>query len=89
MRGVLLVSHQLDQRPEGVLLAQEHQQDGHNLLHAQAVPTSCKTQMRMEASSAPSPHSHLISQTGSRPAELTLPWRGPPEMPSGLGELRA
>lgn len=35
--SVLLVRHQLGQCPEGILLTQEHEQDGHDLVPALAV----------------------------------------------------
>lgn len=71
VHGVPLRGHQLSQRPECILLGQEHQQDPHNLAHALAVAHLLREPTPME-------RGHLnvveVRVTGtSLPAQVLIP----------------
>ena len=90
MHGVLLISRQPDQCPEGILLTQKHQKDGHNLAHAPAVahllqdPDVHGGPTRRPP--LPPPHSTTSAPDGLSPGQAHTALEGPPEMPSGPGE---
>lgn len=70
MHGALLLGRQLAQRPEGVVLTQEQQQDGHSLAPALAVarlPDPLGGLLSLPW------HLDLSSWTGSHPCVVTIP----------------